>query len=352
MKKLILPFLSFLLANLGFAQTGSISVVSIPDQIEAGSIVDLQFTYTSDVNADFVVQLFQTQENSLSVDYTTWQTSVTVADQPAGTNIPITVSFTVPATVEPSSSLTNRQYTFDLKLTSVSGGTDFGWSNGTANHTVEILESSTVVDNIDFTAATAASVNPGENLTVEFEYTLSEVRHVKAGLAIYTTGGAYVGNAMVDGAEVAEYFSNEPATTTTPVQQTAIISIPAGITPTSGLAADEVYMVVVTIYNTDWSYLTDKKNAITVNDPLSISGSLAASELNVYPNPATDEVHVSYPGTITSVKVYSASGSEISAEATVLDNGLVKINTSNLEKGAYILNVSTNEGTASVKLMK
>lgn len=351
MKKLILPFLILLLANAGYTQTGAISVVSIPDQIEAGATVDLQFTYTSDVPADFVVQLFQTQENSLAVDYTTWQAAVTVADQPAGTNLPITVSFTVPASISPSSSLTNRQYTFDAKLTSVTGGTDFGWSNGTAAHTVEIVPSSVVVDNIDFTAATPASVDPGDNLSVSFEYTLSEPRNVKAGLAIYTTDGAYVGNATVEGTEVAQYFSDQPATTTTPVQQTASIAIPATLTPSSQLPAGQQYMVVVSIYTTTWEYLTDKKNVITVNEPTGVNTTSVEARLNVFPNPASDAVHVSYPGEIQSITLYTASGSEIIIDPVLTDNGF-NINTSGLKKGIYILNVSTGEGTGSVKLMK
>jgi hypothetical protein len=269
MKKNLLPLLVVLMTNLGFAQTGSISIVSIPNQIEAGTTVDLQFTYTSDVTADFVVQLFETGVGTLAPDYGTWKTAVTVAAQPAGTDVPITVSFKVPGTVNPSSSLTNRQYTFDLKMTAV-GSHDFGYSNGTADHTVEILPSSVVVDNINFTAATDATVNPGDNLSVSFSYTLADVRNVKAGLAIYNSTGGYVGNAMVGGTEVAQYYGNEPATTTTPVQQTATIAIPSGIIPSSQLPSGQVYKVVVTIAmaNPNWTYITDKKNSIIVNDPV------------------------------------------------------------------------------------
>lgn len=352
MKKILLSLFTIAAASLAFAQTGSIAIVSIPDEINAGTTVDLEFTYTSTVDVDFTVQLFQTNAGALSPDYSTWVKAVTVEALPASaTAAPVVVSFQIPANIPPSSALIDREFTFDLKLTDVTSGTDFGYSNGTANHTVEILPSLTLADNIYFTAPTATSVNPGESLTVEFEYTLSEMRNVKAGLAIYDASGAYVGNAMAGGTEVAVYFSNTDATTTTPVSETATIAIPADITPSSELPGGQVYKVVITIASTSWDYIMDNKNDITVNSPTAVSKAVE-SLLEIYPNPASDVVNVSYPGKIESIQLHNTNGHMISIDVTSLSNGLFNLNTSTLEKGIYLLTVSTNEGTAVLKLVK
>lgn len=306
MKKKLLSALMLCLTSLGMAQTGSISIVSIPDQIESGATVSLQFTYTSNVEVTLSAQLFQTEVGVITPDYTKYVAGVTTEVLPADTAATVTVAFKVPASAVPTAQLTDRQYTFDLKLTETTATTakEFGYSNGTADHTVEIIPSSVPVDNISFTKAPVASVDPGTTLSVEFEYTLADSAHVKAGLAIYDARGTYLRNAMA-GTEVANYYMSLPKTTTSPVSQTALIQIPATLTPSSQLAAGESYKVVITIFTTKWAYKVDQKNDIIVADVSKI-----ADVLNTF----TNEV----------VTVYNMQGAVItsgSAESISLESG-------------------------------
>ncbi|MBK8806989.1 MAG: T9SS type A sorting domain-containing protein [Bacteroidales bacterium] len=266
MKKIITLLFTLFLASVLFAQTGSVAVVSIPDEIEAGDTVDIQVSYTSNIPVTVTAQLFQTQENLLSPDYNTWVKAFTLKDKPADTNAIVTISFIVPGSTAPSTTLTNRQYTFDFKLTPTAGGSDFGYNNGTADHTVIIKPSSIVFDKIDFKNAEVLIKKVGETITVDFEYTLSDVRNVKAGIAIYSSTGAWVGNAMVGETEVAQYFSDQAKTTTTPVQKTATIVIPEGLKPSALLENGNVYKLVVTIAKADWGWITDKKVDITIEN--------------------------------------------------------------------------------------
>jgi hypothetical protein len=332
---------------------GSITVdaATVPDQIEVGATGAITFTYTSNVDVDIFVEMFTTNAGATAVDFTTYKIGVNVQDQPAGVDVPITVNVPIPAALPLSSTLGNRQYTFALKLKPALTTGDFAYSNGTANHTVEIIASTVVIDAISFTSSTPASINPGDVLTIDFQYTLPQARNLKAGLVIYTSAGGYFAEGPSGSIQ---YFSSEPATTTTPVTRTVNITMPAGITPSADLPAGQVYKVVVGINTTADGYIVDAKNDITVNALTTgiRKNNAIVSKLNVFPNPATDVVNISYPGTIESVVLYHTSGSKVDMDATPLSNGLFNINTSALEKGVYILMVSTNEGIASVKLVK
>lgn len=352
MKKNLLSFLLTAATTLGLAQHGSIAVVSIPDDAEVGSTVELKFSYTSDVPVSLTAQLFQTKENSLTTDYNTWKGVKTLDGLQADTNAEVTVQFTIPSTVDPSAIIGDRKYVFDLKLTQTGAATDFGWSNGTEAHTINILPSSVAVDNLAFITTPVATVEAGGSIDVDFGYTLKDTANLKVGLVIYDSQGTYVSDAKVDGKEVSVAFAKVPKTTTTPVQKQVTLPIPAGLAPSTDLPAGQVYKTVISIFTTSWAYVTDKKSPVTVTVPATGISDVALSNVKVYPNPATDFVNVSYVGNLQGIQLYNAAGVELNVNTTVLNTGEASINTSTLGKGIYLVKIATLEGTTSVKLVK
>jgi hypothetical protein len=347
MRKKISTLIAACIASLGFAQTGSIAIVSIPDQANAGETITIQLTYTSDVQVNVSAELFRTQAGSNNCDYTTWQAATTADNKAPGTNVPVSITFTIPAATTPTASLTNRNYTFQFKLIAVTGGGEFGYNNNTADNIITILPSTTVVDNIDFVTTPASSVAKGGNITFDFAYTLTETRNVKAGLAIYSSTGTYLRNAEVNGSEVAQYFSDEPATTTTPVQKTASITIPAGILASNQLASGEVYKLGVSIFSTSWAYITDKKVDITITSGTDIAA-IDASQLSIIPQ--GDVCIISAQSTINTVRINSVSGATVNIPVSI-DGQQATLTTSGLAKGTYIIQAATATGTISGKLV-
>ncbi|MCU0441071.1 MAG: T9SS type A sorting domain-containing protein [Bacteroidia bacterium] len=74
---------------------------------------------------------------------------------------------------------------------------------------------------------------------------------------------------------------------------------------------------------------------------------LFANDVKLYPNPATTELTVSLPTAIQSVSVLDITGREVMTE---LGNGnAVKLNTSTLRPGLYLVNVTSTDGRSAAK---
>jgi len=82
--------------------------------------------------------------------------------------------------------------------------------------------------------------------------------------------------------------------------------------------------------------------------PLGIEDNLA-DLINIYPNPATTHINVDFPASIEilDVALYDILGKNTGA---VLVNGIIDV--SNISRGVYILNVKTDQGTLSQKVIK
>ncbi|MCK9617447.1 MAG: carboxypeptidase regulatory-like domain-containing protein, partial [Lentimicrobiaceae bacterium] len=85
---------------------------------------------------------------------------------------------------------------------------------------------------------------------------------------------------------------------------------------------------------------SDPSNSVDVlitgiNDP-------SAKTINIYPNPASSYVNIETAGNISSVKVMNLVG-QVVYEQTVTETNLT-LNTANYEAGAYMIQLTTNEG--------
>lgn len=83
------------------------------------------------------------------------------------------------------------------------------------------------------------------------------------------------------------------------------------------------------------------------NESLSNKTIKSKAGITLYPNPAADVVTIRTEATVLNVKVMTATGSEV--ELPVNNNS---IQTSGLSSGLYLLTITTDKGTETIKLIK
>jgi hypothetical protein len=133
------------------------------------------------------------------------------------------------------------------------------------------------------------------------------------------------------------------------------------------------YPVTVGIHSLRWIYSkdiyvsagTDRARIDNINFPpmnlitdVSSTIPLLSSELNVYPNPASDVLNITYnldKGGFTSLQVFSAIGQEVKAlaknENQSAGNHQAAINTSGLNAGLYFVKLTTENGNKVQKFI-
>ena len=90
-------------------------------------------------------------------------------------------------------------------------------------------------------------------------------------------------------------------------------------------------------------------------DPTGIADN-TLSGMKLYPNPATDNVTVAFAATESAnatLSIYNLMGQQVYAESIVVNEGnnMVRINTSAFQAGVYMVNIKTNQGTSTQKLI-
>lgn len=74
-----------------------------------------------------------------------------------------------------------------------------------------------------------------------------------------------------------------------------------------------------------------------------------ASKVSIYPNPANEFVTISSSVEINKIEVYNLLGKKVSSSSSLINNTL---DISNLSKGMYLLKLTSEEGTATKKIVK
>ncbi len=82
-------------------------------------------------------------------------------------------------------------------------------------------------------------------------------------------------------------------------------------------------------------------------DYMSVS-EINKTQIDIFPNPASDFINIKSDEKIKSVKLYSASGSLVKTE----NNEFSRIDVSNLPKGNYLISIETDSGTETKKIIK
>ncbi len=108
-----------------------------------------------------------------------------------------------------------------------------------------------------------------------------------------------------------------------------------------------LYRYYVTLYNPDCS-LSTSSDTVLINVVTGIS-SHAKNFLNIFPNPAQDNVTVKSSGEITSVEVFNYQGQTIYRNSDLQGNQC-NINVSDLQQGIYFFRIKTGTVTKTIKV--
>jgi hypothetical protein len=83
---------------------------------------------------------------------------------------------------------------------------------------------------------------------------------------------------------------------------------------------------------------------------MAVSQAGAKDMLTVYPNPVVDIANIVSGAKVRSVKVYDISGKQVSNMK--VNDAKTQVDMSRLTTGTYVLNIETDNGTQSVKVIK
>lgn len=118
---------------------------------------------------------------------------------------------------------------------------------------------------------------------------------------------------------------------------------------TSGSLAMGDHYVYVRVQNSDGTWSLLEKQHFEIEDTLSIASEII-SEISIYPNPTQSTLNFKFPNNITieSIDLIDMNGKQIfhSREA------LMKLDLSNVSNGIYLLQLKTNIGELSKRIVK
>lgn len=128
------------------------------------------------------------------------------------------------------------------------------------------------------------------------------------------------------------------------------------MTITLSTAFDEVdevrFYITAGGYAGDQSHTNHSINSIQVSSPVLSANSFELhSKLNVYPNPASNQVNIEVlTNEISTLEVYDVSGKFLFTQ--ILNNKTNTINIENLTSGIYFFKVNSSEGISTNKIIK
>jgi hypothetical protein len=107
---------------------------------------------------------------------------------------------------------------------------------------------------------------------------------------------------------------------------------------------------------TDWVIQNQRFNGSTYTIPNDICGNLGVSEITqsnieYYPNPTNDIVHISTTNeTINQINIYDITGRLLKSQKGNNENEIISIQ--ELSSAIYLMEVKTQEGTKTMKIVK
>ena len=113
-------------------------------------------------------------------------------------------------------------------------------------------------------------------------------------------------------------------------------------------------------YNTEYCYTVTTMGANSESDPSeeactkTLGESLAenTSYLNIFPNPATDNLSIEANQEITEVNIYNIIGVNVYNEQCTMNNAQLDINISDFNSGVYFVKVKTGNGETVKRFIK
>ena len=98
------------------------------------------------------------------------------------------------------------------------------------------------------------------------------------------------------------------------------------------------------------SYGQAEDYTLTVSPATAAVSDISKVQAKVYPNPVVDVLNVEAAGKVKSLSIYDLSGKVVSTH--VMNAVKSQVNLSKLAPGVYVVNIETENGTQSVKVVK
>lgn len=118
----------------------------------------------------------------------------------------------------------------------------------------------------------------------------------------------------------------------------------------NGLTPGETLYIAVWKWNTTASNGTNSAFRISAYDASLSTGSFDASNFSYYPNPVKNVLNLSYNQNITKVEVFNMLGQKMTSN--VYDATSAQINMSGYTTGVYLINITSNNATKTVRVIK
>lgn len=317
----ILPLLFVFLTLGAYSQTGALADLAYDATLEQGaSDKTFTFTYTSDVEVEIEWQLVPANEDG-SPNWGGGQISYNkLSGTYPATATPTEVSFTYSV-----GGTAGDTYTWAGKLTS--GGADFAYNN--TGNLVTITASAAVLYTVEILNDLPTAVAPGDIVTANIHYTLTNDGQVK--FALQREGGT-TNDYNVLGNEV----SIDPAAATDAAGVTTdlAITIPAETPASSTLESGESYKLVVAIFEDSWNWKAQVATDVTI-ESLGIDG-VNVNGVAVYPNPVKSKLFIDNSKLqAKSLVIYDVAGRTVRRIANL--DQVKSIDVENLNQGMYFL---------------
>jgi hypothetical protein len=110
-------------------------------------------------------------------------------------------------------------------------------------------------------------------------------------------------------------------------------------------------LVVLTL-NCGSKDLTTFMSYICINQPASIAEDIPDPEINLYPNPVSDILNITFGklnSNSVSLKIYNTTGQQVYSQSIAGNTRQFGINVSDLAKGVYFVRINTENGKTIVK---
>ncbi len=121
------------------------------------------------------------------------------------------------------------------------------------------------------------------------------------------------------------------------------------VIPTSGGIAQGDHYLHIRVQNADGTWSLYDRQLFEVDGTLGITSEIL-SEIKIYPNPASDYLHIKTPNNI---QVKSTTLIDMNGKVVIrLQNQIEKIDISHLQQGMYLLQIHTDEGSLSKRIIK
>jgi Secretion system C-terminal sorting domain len=343
MKKILL-FVSSLISMSSATALGQTLTPNAVPGVQVGTTANISFNYTAAASCAVYAELRIANINQSGVitqDYSAGSNYISGAFSsalPSGSSSSGTVAVTIPSNAVPSSSLpVGKTYSWVFKLTpGVNNYSEYGTTFQYTGAT--ILASSNAVDTLVLNNPPVTIV-AGTDVTISVNYTCPAARLIKFGISIYNASG-FVSDLVGTGVD------NLPATTTSPVTLSQILSIPANAVSSANLPAGQFYKVDTALFTPAYaSYILGASSNVNLNNNLAVE-SFNRDLIKIYPNPASTVLNISDVTGVNDYEIYDIVGKVVLKSSKFISN---TIDIATLNNGIYYLKINNLQTLKFIK---